>query len=204
MQAEAIGAEAHVFPEKYLEMECIAKKRISKNYRNRELDERIRRGRTKQETTLLNRVKGIGIRAPLVLKVDAVNAVIWMEKISGKTLKEELAEKGKERLCLELGKIAGKMHSAGIIHGDLTSGNAIVENGKIALIDFGLGFYSNKVEDKAVDLLNFKKTFNAMHSDSGKGIELFFEGYAEENPEAGAVFRQIKEIEKRGRYLRHG
>ncbi|CAG7709993.1 unnamed protein product, partial [Allacma fusca] len=57
--------------------------------------------------------------------VDTVNDFI------GRVLKSK--EKNKEwrnqleKLALEIGKILGKLHEAGIIHGDLTTSNILVE-----------------------------------------------------------------------------
>lgn len=55
-----------------------------------------------------------------------------------------------------------EMHSKGVIHGDLTTSNMMIRvnaNDEIAdlyLIDFGLSQFSNKIEDKAVDLYVLK------------------------------------------------
>jgi N6-L-threonylcarbamoyladenine synthase/protein kinase Bud32 len=79
----------------------------------------------------------------------------------------------------------------------LTTSNMIYHDGKICLIDFGLGNVSRKVEDKATDLLLFKKSLNANHS---KNFEKLWantlKGYTnKENLE------RLEIAEKRGRYL---
>ena len=42
-------------------------------------------------------------------------------------------------------------------------GVAILKNGKVYFIDFGLGFFSNKTEDKAVDLHLLKQALESKH-----------------------------------------
>src|SRR3989304_4815556 len=58
--------------------------------------------------------------------------------------------------CSEIGRIVGVMHKNGIMHGDLTTSNFIVSNGKMFVLDFGLANKTKKPEDHAVDLRLFK------------------------------------------------
>jgi Kae1-associated kinase Bud32 len=115
---------------------------------------------------------------------------------------KEIIEEKKE-LCSLIGKEIKKMHSVGIVHGDLTTSNIIYINnknskdsGKIFFIDFGLGYFSKKTEDLATDLVVFKKTFNSTHSSLKKGWELVLEGYAPNEQ----MIKQMEKIEKRARY----
>ncbi len=70
----------------------------------------------------------------------------------------------------------------------------------IFFIDFGLGFISPKIEDKAVDLHLLKQALEAKHFENW---EILFnevkEGY-KNYKEAEKVLERLKAVEKRGRY----
>lgn len=148
------GAEAALYKTEYLGMPALLKERIPKQYRHPSLDERIRKQRTKQEAVLLHKAKTVGVRSPAILKIDKKNASIWMEWINGKQLKEELNSQkpnGKKKRVEQveghlkkLGKMIAQLHAAGIVHGDLTTSNVLVNKKEMVLIDFGLGFFPKK------------------------------------------------------------
>ena len=195
----ALGAEAELIEGEYLGRKALLKKRSKKIYRVNELDERIRHERTKKECLLLHKAKSFGVRSPLIYKVDRKNALIWMEFIEGKRLKNAL---NKENLfyCEELGKNIARMHEHNLIHGDLTTSNVLVHEKELVFIDFGLGFMSSKAEDKAVDLLNFKRTFLATHTGLEEGWEKLLKAYQQEFSDGKEVAQTISQIEKRVRY----
>ena len=63
-----------------------------------------------------------------------------------------------------MGKTINNVHDLGIIHGDLTTSNMIIRNDKqIVLIDFGLSYYKDSAEDKAVDLYVLERAFKSTH-----------------------------------------
>ncbi|MEW6295473.1 MAG: KEOPS complex kinase/ATPase Bud32 [Candidatus Diapherotrites archaeon] len=195
------GAEAELWLKETRKEKILLKKRAPKEYRRKELDERIRKHRTRSESNLIARSARIGVKTPQILDVNEKECTIEMEFIEGKRLKDALNERN-VFLCKEVGKEIALMHREGIIHGDLTTSNVILNRKKeLIFIDFGLGFHSNKIEDKAVDLLVFKKTFMATHFKLNKGWQLILEGYRKNYSEAGRVIRQIKKVEERGRYL---
>ena len=171
----------------------ISKKRVPKNYRSKELDNSIRKKRTRSESKILKKLNGL-VNVPEIYLVDEKNFEIQMEFIDGLNLKEIIEKKP------ELAKLAGeeikKIHAAGIIHGDLTTSNIIYYNKKLYFIDFGLGYFSDKIEDKATDLIVFKKTFNATHSKLKNGWSLVIKGY---NPNKELI-DQVEKIKKRARY----
>ena len=68
-----------------------------------------------------------------------------------------------KNISRNIGESIAKLHNCGIIHGDLTTSNLILEIDKIVFIDFGLGKNSDLVEDKGVDLLVFKKAISGIH-----------------------------------------
>jgi TP53 regulating kinase-like protein len=51
----------------------------------------------------------------------------------------------------------------GVIHGDLTTSNMIYKDGQIYLIDFGLSYVKNSIEDRAVDLYVLERAFISTH-----------------------------------------
>ncbi|KAJ1672971.1 serine/threonine-protein kinase bud32, partial [Spiromyces aspiralis] len=71
-------------------------------------------------------------------------------------------------LMRKIGESLAKMHDSDIIHGDLTTSNMIIRDtsGSLVLIDFGLGYYSNLAEDKAVDLYVLERAFFSTHPNS--------------------------------------
>jgi len=81
----AQGAEAMIS----LNEGKILKDRISKGYRLKELDEKLRRGRTKREARLLEKVGGIeGVNVPGVLNSGKFDMII--DFIDGDKLSEKL------------------------------------------------------------------------------------------------------------------
>jgi Kae1-associated kinase Bud32 len=199
------GAEAELIETEFLDNKALLKKRIVKNYRVKKLDDSIRRERTKQEAILLHRAKEAGVRTPIIYQIDKKNCTIAMEFVLGSRLKDSLNKKNFSGYCKTLGEQIAFLHSAGIIHGDLTTSNVIVnQENALVLIDFGLGFFSEKIEDKAVDLLNLKKTFEATHhSLMPNAWQEITSSYCNCNNQGSGekVLSQLSEIEKRARYL---
>lgn len=193
------GAEAKIL----LSNNLVIKDRIKKSYRLKELDEVIRKRRSKSEAKLLIKASKI-INSP-VPKTSKDKNKITMPFIKGKKLSEHLDKlKNNLKVLKQVGQDVGKLHKNSIIHGDLTTSNMILsdKDKKIFFIDFGLGFISHKIEDKAVDLHLLKQALEAKHFKRHK--ELFNEfkkGYQKTNSnQASKVFERIKAIEKRGRY----
>jgi len=196
------GAEAELYSAEYLGEKALVKRRIAKDYRLPQLDLKIRKERTKLEAGLLNFAKQQGVRTPFIKKIDRKNFEITMEFVEGKRLKDALDSKNAGKYCKKLAEQIALLHNAGIIHGDLTTSNVIVNENSIdfCLIDFGLGFYSSKLEDKAVDLLNLKKTFQSTHFALLKHWKAFEKTYSAKAVSGKQVLRQVESVEKRVRY----
>lgn len=181
----------------------IVKQRVVKGHRFPELDEQLRRARTRSEAKLLERARQI-IHVPRVLKVNEKTKEIELEFIDGAKLSEHLDNlKNRQEICVEIGKSVAALHDAGIIHGDLTTSNMIwVETEeKLYFIDFGLGFFSNNTEDKAVDLHLLKEALEARHfSVYVKCWSVIADSYKKNSRAADDVFRRLERVEKRGRY----
>ena len=213
------GAEAKIYlvgreelskSSKSCEKAIIVKSRMPKSYRHPLLDEKIRTRRTKSEAKLITKAKQL-INTPEVLNHDKFN--IEMQFIEGDKLSETLSqypEKNQLKIMGVIGKHVAKLHSHDIIHGDLTTSNIILQTNKnqekinnlqkkIFIIDFGLGFISHRIEDKAVDIHLIKEALEAKHfQNHEKLFKSFLKGY--KFKESEKVLEQLKKVEARGRY----
>jgi TP53 regulating kinase-like protein len=199
----AQGAEAKL----YKEENTLIKERIKKNYRHEEIDSRIRKTNTRREYKLLNKASKI-ISVPKVLGYNEKEYKITMEFIPGLTLRDTLDNiptKKRLELCEQLGKEIARLHNLGIIHGDLTTSNFILKEDKIYFIDFGLGFHSTKIEDKAVDLHLLRQAFESKHyKHFEQSFEAVMKGYKEESKQSKEILDRFDIVEKRGRYKKKG
>ncbi|MEG3224570.1 MAG: Kae1-associated kinase Bud32 [Methanobacteriales archaeon Met13] len=203
-EISAKGAEANLYPSTYLEEEVLVKERIPKSYRIKELDHHLRTSRTKREAKLLREAKVCGVKTPLVFDIDKSSARITMEKVEGELVKDILDNASPEyirNLGKNIGETVAQLHQCGIIHGDLTTSNLILQNNRIVVLDFGLGKISDLVEEQGVDLLVFKKALGGIHHDiSAECFQAILEGYKKYS-DYPTVVDKVREIEGRGRYI---
>jgi TP53 regulating kinase-like protein len=202
------GAEADIVRGRWRGLAAVYKVRRPLPYRLAELDVVIRRQRTLHEAELVHSARKAGVRVPRLYYVDVPRTTLVMEYVEGERLKELASSAPEEEvgnLFRALGRDAARLHSAGITHGDITTANVIVRGGELVFIDFGLSTHTSRLEDHAVDLRLIKETLVGAHSEiSSMALERLFEGYSRE---AGAkrmkaVMRQLRSIERRGRYAR--
>ncbi len=183
--------------------EVVLKTRISKGYRIKEIDERLRRERTRKEARIISEARKKGVPTPIVFDVD--DYVITMERIKDPTVRDIFNDEGipldeKGRICEKIGEYVGRLHNAGIIHGDLTTSNMILSDEKIYLIDFGLSFFDSSVEARGIDVHVFFQSLRGTH-DSHELLEKAFSiGYSRTFEKADEVLERVKVIESRGRY----
>jgi TP53 regulating kinase-like protein len=202
------GAEASLFLTEWHGRRVVVKVRFPKKYRPTELDERIRRYRTAHEPQLMHEAKLAGVSTPTIFLVDMANAAITMEFVEGKQVKQLLggiSKKERQQLCFRIGEQIGKLHGHGVIHGDLTTSNMILnDEGKVFLVDFGLGEKNTELEAKGVDLHLMKRALQSTHYEFAEEcFQNVMLGYATVLGEhdAKAVLEKIREIEHRGRYV---
>jgi N6-L-threonylcarbamoyladenine synthase/protein kinase Bud32 len=78
------------------------------------------------------------------------------------------------------------------------------DEGNFVFLDFGLGSYSDLVEDKATDLLVLKKSFQSIDYEiANETFDWILDGYIgsyEDDLNKNMILNKIKEIESRGRY----
>lgn len=218
------GAEANIYLTHWIDEKAIKKDRISKSYRIKELDEKLRRRRTKNEAKLLTYVKELGVKTPIIYDIDLKNKNIIMEKIESNLLSDILNDsnfqfnssneykskdyKPKENNIIisifeDIGKMIATLHNGNIIHGDLTGSNMFLDvNYKLILIDFGLGKFSDLLEDKITDILAFKKSLETFSYSINKNLfDIFLKGYISKSKDnINKINNKIIEIQKRGRY----
>lgn len=194
------GAEAKIFLNE--KENLIIKNRTPKLYRIPELDKKIIKQRTKAERKLLEKASKI-IFAPNPLPSKEIN-IIKMPFVNGKKLSNFLNNfplKKQKEIMEKAGKSIAELHKNDIIHGDLTTSNMILKEENIFFIDFGLGYISKKIEDKAVDLHLLKQALEAKHFVHWKELfQKFQEVYSKNYSEFHKVFERMNAIEKRGRY----
>lgn len=196
------GAEAELWKSEYLGYPAVEKHRIPKTYRIKEIDDKIRRERIVLEANMLVNAKK-AVKTPHIFDVDLEKKSLLMEFIEGDKIKDLFLREGWiRRVSKKIGKDVAALHAINIVHGDLTTSNMILSGeGDIYFIDFGLATKSEKTEDKAMDLVVFKKMLQSTHYKYFSEIwAAFLDGYSRYN-KSGEIVRKITEIEKRARYV---
>lgn len=188
------GAEAKIF----LEDNVIVKERFAKGYRLSEIDVKLRKFRTRREAKVLDKLQAINFPSPKLHEMCDTAMTLRMEMIEGNKLRDILYQ-NPLALSEEMGKKIGILHTQGIIHGDLTTSNMILEK-EIKFIDFGLSFFSTKDEDKAVDLHLFRQALESRHHTMWeKCFEAALKGYRLGNVDYSSVLTRLEKVESRGR-----
>jgi TP53 regulating kinase-like protein len=185
------GAEAAIT----LEENMVRKWRLPKGYRQKELDEALRQDRTLREARIISDARRHGVPTPIIFDVSRFE--LRMEHVKGQKLKDVISP---ELSCMA-GEMVGRLHKAGIIHGDLTTSNMIVHDDRIYIIDFGLAFYDGSIEAQGVDVHVYFQTLESTHNDPERLIEAFKAGYARTYEASMQVLERVNEIKARGRYL---
>ena len=196
-----IGAEARLYLTEWRGRKAVVKHRVPKGYRHKDIDSKLRQGRTKGEGRLLALARVAGVRTPIIYDIDVKECTIIMEHLDGQPLVEVLEASGKKErkaILRTVGREVARLHKADIVHGDLTGANMLVLDGTVQFVDFGLGSQSTEVEDKGVDLHVLQEALKAVNmEDSYPEVE---RGYLTEWPSGKDVVERVKEIAKRGRY----
>ncbi|KAI7861863.1 tp53rk protein [Spinellus fusiger] len=206
------GAEARVFSvQTFLSLPegCIAKERFKKTYRHPDLDRQLTSKRVVQESRSLYKCKKAGMDVPTLYFTDMETATIYMEKISGITVKQRLLDHQAsdysaidfDGLAETVGVSLAKMHSLDVIHGDLTTSNLMIrqETESVVIIDFGLSYISALVEDKAVDLYVLERAFSSTHPKTETLFDSILQHYAKTYKQSKTVMNKLEDVRLRGR-----
>lgn len=197
------GAEAEIRIGTWMGRKVIVKSRVPKNYRHQELDKSLRSSRTKNEARLIQEARNRGVPTPIIYDIDLDEAEIVMEEIRGERVKDVLGRTDPasvEKICDEIGRLTAVLHRNGIVHGDLTTSNMIMRDGRIWLIDFSLGGRKAAIEEMGVDLHLVKQAFLSAHSEIFDSFQIVLDSYRRNFDGADAVIDRVREIEGRGRY----
>ncbi|WP_254531561.1 bifunctional N(6)-L-threonylcarbamoyladenine synthase/serine/threonine protein kinase [Natrinema gelatinilyticum] len=214
------GAEALVDIDR--EAGRVTKRRKPKHYRAPRLDDRLRRERTTLEARLTSLARREGVPTPVLSDVDPHEARLEFEYVGDRDLRDGLSA---ERVR-EVGRHLARLHAAGFVHGDPTTRNvrvgrpdgdeactdrearvgeqdgAAVESERTGertyLIDFGLGYHTDHVEDYAMDLHVFDQSLVGTADDPDPLREAVRSGYRETGD--GRVLERLRAVEERGRY----
>lgn len=173
----------------------VLKRRLPKGYRTPALDHRLISDRTRAEARMISAARAAGVRTPVIRDVTA--DTIRMERIEGTLLKHILTPEH----VFDAGVCVGRLHGAGVIHGDLTTSNIIISDGVPVFIDFGLSYRSDEIESQGVDIHVLFQTLESTSSRSEILKEEFVRGYTLAFPGAADVIERVDEIRQRGRYL---
>lgn len=200
------GAEATIGLTKWINKTTILKERNPKRYLDPNLDKMIRSERTKREAKILVTARMNGVPVPTVYYVSQKNGQIIMEYIKGTKLKDHLISvdiKTAKLIFKKIGKYVGILHRIGIIHGDLTTSNIIVNNDGLFIIDYGLSIFSFSEEDRGVDIHLLKRALESTHWEYAADLfNTFIDAYSREiNVAKEDIIKKIRDIESRGRYI---
>ncbi|MGC8537675.1 MAG: KEOPS complex kinase/ATPase Bud32 [Candidatus Micrarchaeia archaeon] len=195
MKLMAKGAEAEVYRTSIFGIDAVLKDRKPKPYRIKELDEGIRAARTRSEAKITYIADSIGVKVPNVLFVKRYQLFMtYVEGIQMSALMQQ-GDKISKALMAKVGKYLGKLHNAGIAHGDFTPANILVDTGgEPWVIDFGLSSILDSIEEKALDLLLMKRSIGK------ESYFAFIKSYSAEAHSSKAILSRLSEIESRGRY----
>lgn len=194
----------------------VLKERFPKTYRHPTLDATLTSRRTRAEARIMDRLRTAGVRVPVVYWPAAADTrkrggmsvpehlkgkprlpacVLAMEDVGemsakafirGQKREGDVYGEGAYALCRKLGAVIAALHAADVVHGDLTTSNAMLVKDdtdavcpySVAMIDFGLSSVSTTVEDKAVDLYVLERAFLCTHENSEPLVQAVYEAYA--------------------------
>ncbi len=186
-----------VFETVYWGKPAILKQRFEKKYRHPTLDAKLTKQRLSMEVRGMLKARKLGLCTPGVLLVDAETNSIIMEKIPGVTVKEWLkvgqySPKDLEEVLCKIGRLVAKLHDGGMVHGDLTTSNLVIREGKkeLVFIDFGLSFNSVIPEDKAVDIYVMERAFLNAHADKQGLFDTVLSAYSKDSKWWSSTFNR--------------
>ncbi|ERH09557.1 MAG: O-sialoglycoprotein endopeptidase [halophilic archaeon J07HX64] len=194
------GAEATVT----VREDTVHKRRNPRAYRHPELDERLRRERTRAEARLTAGARRAGVPAPLIHDIDLERTQLSVQTVGDCELRAAVTAPRVQQVARYL----ARLHGAGLVHGDPTTRNIRVrtdvsdptgvDEPAVFLIDLGLGYHSEDPEDHAMDLQVFRQSLTGTEA----AAEQFVRGAEEAYRETGdpAVLECLRDIESRGRY----
>ncbi|TQV99362.1 hypothetical protein V2A60_004841 [Cordyceps javanica] len=242
------GAEGRLYKTTYLlpSVPCALKYRPAKPWRHPTLDARLTKHRILSEARILTKCRRDGVRVPAVYGLDEAQGWLMLEWIPGPPVRaavnarllglsrgtghhddddgddEEarIARDGPLRsLMRRIGAAVGALHKIGIVHGDLTTSNMMLDptgsasasggsgdsdgsaelEGEVVIIDLGLASGAVQEEDRAVDLYVLERAFGSTHPRAECVFPELLDAYRESHKQAPAVLKKLEEVRMRGR-----
>ncbi|ELY68018.1 bifunctional N(6)-L-threonylcarbamoyladenine synthase/serine/threonine protein kinase [Natrinema versiforme] len=220
------GAEALVSLEP--EAGRVTKRREEKTYRHPALDDRLRKERTTLEARLTSLARREGVPTPVLSDVDPHESRLELEYVGERDLRNGLTPAGVRDVGRHLARLhrAGFVHGdpttrnvrVGRVGRDASQPERAVDDrerraaspnertddvreqgsDRTYLIDFGLGYHTDHVEDYAMDLHVFDQSLVGTADDPAPLREAVREGYREVGEER--VLERLQDVEGRGRY----
>ncbi|KAM0248653.1 hypothetical protein ACHAQJ_009397 [Trichoderma viride] len=224
------GAEGRLYKTTYLrpDIDCALKYRPPKPWRHPILDQRLTRHRILSEARILSKCRRDGLRVPSVYALDEAAGWLMLEWIRGTPVRININNRLGNRtegieddqelksLMRKIGTAVGKMHSIGVIHGDLTTSNMMLNppaggqadsntsgleglEGEIVIIDLGLASGGVHDEDRAVDLYVLERAFGSTHPRAECIFSEVLDAYKKSFKQAGVALKKLEEVRMRGR-----
>ncbi|QCC59442.1 bifunctional N(6)-L-threonylcarbamoyladenine synthase/serine/threonine protein kinase [Natrinema thermotolerans] len=206
----------------------VTKRREAKTYRHPQLDDRLRRERTTLEARLTSLARREGVPTPVLSDVDSREARLELEYVGERDLRAALTAAGVRDVGRHLARLhnAGFVHGdpttrnvrVGRVGRDASRSERAVDDreqraappnertddvreqgpDRTYLIDFGLGYHTDHVEDYAMDLHVFDQSLVGTADDPEPLREAVRAGYREVGEER--VLERLRAVEGRGRY----
>ena len=207
----------------------ILKNRVKKSYRHPKLDTKLRTRRTKSEAKIINKLKKIipvpriisTTTDQIIMQyISGKKLSEHLEKLNYKQISKQIGQN--LTLLHNQDIIHGDLTTSNMIYKENNKNpliinskksqathnkakNSLIDNKisnnnfKVYFIDFGLGFHSRKIEDKAVDLHLIQQALNAKHYKiADKAFQIILKNYKSDKYKL--IIERIKVIESRGRY----
>jgi Kae1-associated kinase Bud32 len=202
--------------------QAVRKIRRKRGWRHPNLEKRLGFRRLLSEARLLIRARRVGLEVPAIWDVDLEKGILIMEMLPGRPLIELLRDEKSTQDMIRnslynSGALVRRLHRLAITHGDLSTNNILIDDDLSAhLVDFGLASIDYEVERFGIDLHVIDEILGASHPSIEGGIDIFLEGYLDEEsrlgpakeqtggvvPSADAVMKRLEQVRSRVRY--HG
>lgn len=221
------GAEGRLYRSTYLlpDLPCAVKYRPPKPWRHPTLDQRLTKHRILSEARILAKCRRDGVRVPAIYAVDESAGWMMLEWIHGGPVRARINERLGTRtegivedaelkdLMRRMGIAVGKLHQIGVVHGDLTTSNLMLNpppvsgdseshnilDGEVVIIDLGLASGSSSEEDRAVDLYVLERAFGSTHPRAECVFSELLDAYRGTFKQAPGVLKKLEDVRMRGR-----
>ncbi|KAM3444077.1 hypothetical protein NHJ13734_001556 [Beauveria thailandica] len=236
-----LGAEGRLYKTTYLmpSLPCALKHRPSKPWRHPTLDARLTRHRILSEARILAKCRRDGVRVPALYALDEAQGWLMLEWIQGPPVRVAINARLRPGAVVErdaslrallrrIGNAVGALHKIGIVHGDLTTSNMMLDptgrtsehdggdcggdgaaededaqeeslRGDVVIIDLGLASGAVQEEERAVDLYVLERAFGSTHPRAECVFHEVLDAYRQTHKQAPGVLKKLDEVRMRGR-----